>query len=155
MVGQAEFFMELQQCTTGERANLRRNCGKLLKDADGQAVLIFYRYVPRSIPAWQEDYWFAAACFSCLWEADISSIPMQQALAQLKQTSDSMEHRLAGLLDQRWESDGFFLGKLSRIIKLAKAKGIAIDCAQLLEDLVYWNSSTQSVQRKWAKAMYE
>ena len=101
MVGQSEFFMDLQRCTTGERAALRRNCGKLLKDADGQAVLLFYRYVPRSIPAWQEDYWFAAACFSCLWEADISSVPMQQALAQLKQTSDSMEHRLAGLLDQR------------------------------------------------------
>ena len=76
-------------------------------------------------------------------------------MAQLKLTSDSMEHRLAGLLDQRWEADGFFLGKLSRIIKLAKAKGIAIDCALLLEDLLYWNSSTQSVQREWAKAMYE
>ena len=122
---------------------------------DGQAVVIFYRYVPRSIPAWQEDYWFAAACFSCLWDGDTRFIPLEQALAQLKLTSDSMEHRLAGLLDQRWEADGFFLGKLSRIIKLAKAKGIAIDCALLLEDLLYWNSSTQSVQRKWAKAMYE
>lgn len=26
---------------------------------------------------------------------------------------------------------------------------------RVLEDLLYWNSSTQSVQRKWAKAMYE
>ena len=86
MVDQTDFFAALQQCSTGERASLRRNCGKLLKDADGQAVVIFYRYVPRSIPAWQEDYWFAAL---------------------------------------------------------------------LLEDLLYWNSSTQSVQRKWAKAMYE
>lgn len=155
MVDQTDFFAALQQCSTGERASLRRNCGKLLKDADGQAVVIFYRYVPRSIPAWQEDYWFAAACFSCLWDGDAHFIPLEQALAQLKLTSDSMEHRLAGLLDQRWEADGFFLGKLSRIIKLAKAKGIAIDCALLLEDLLYWNSSTQSVQRKWAKAMYE
>ena len=49
MVDQTDFFAALQQCSTGERASLRRNCGKLLKDADGQAVVIFYRYVPRSI----------------------------------------------------------------------------------------------------------
>lgn len=41
MVDQTDFFAALQQCSTGERASLRRNCGKLLKDADGQAVVIF------------------------------------------------------------------------------------------------------------------
>lgn len=155
MINQTDFFAALNQCSSGERASLRRNCGKLLKDADGAAVVLFYRYAPRGIPDWQEDCWFAAACFACLWEGDGPGIPMEQALAQLKQTSDSMEHRLAGLLDIRWETDGYLLGKLSRIVKMAKAKGIVVDCSRLLEDLIYWNGSTQSVQRKWAKAMYE
>ena len=149
------FTQVFQSCTFGEQAILRRNCGRLLSQADGKAITVFYRYAPRNLPVWMEEYWFAAACFMCLWNADQPGIPMEEALAQLKLVSSSMEHRLAGLLDLRWEADGFLLGKLSRIIKMAKSKGIVIDCALLLEDLLYWNSSTQSVQRKWAKAMYE
>ena len=154
MTDQADFFAALQRCSAGERANLRRNCGKLLKDAQGQAVIVFYRGVPRNIPPWQDDYWFAAACFSCLWDANAPRVPLEKALAQLRLTSGSMEHRLAGLLDQRWDADGFFLGKLSRIIRFAEAKGIAIDCTLLLKDLLSWNSGAQSIQRKWARAMY-
>ena len=65
-----------------------------------------------------------------------------------------MEHRLAALLDLQWDGDGYLLAKLCRMIKMVKAKGKTVDCESLLKDLIYWNSGNQSVQRKWARAMY-
>ncbi len=148
------FFSELQKCTAGERASFRRNCGKLLKEADGQAMMAFYRCLPRQTPQWQEERWFAAACFSCLWDADQRGEPIENIFSELKDDSDSIEHCLASLLDLSWESDGYLLGKMCRIIKMIKSKGMIVDCSLLLDDLIYWNSSKQSVQRKWARAMY-
>lgn len=148
------FFEALSRISAGDRACLRRNCGKLLIDADGQAVTAFYRCLPEAVPHWQEDCWFAAACFSCLWETDQKGQPFEAVLSALKENSDSMEHRLAAMLDLKWDEDGYLLLKISRIIKMAGSKGMAMDCESLLQDLIYWNSSNQSVQRKWARAMY-
>ena len=149
-----EFFDLLQKCSTGERAALRRNCGRLLKDADGQAVTVFYRCLPREVPQWQEDRWFAAGCFSCLWDEDAKAEPLEAVFSRMKEDSDSMEHRLAAMLDLQWDADGYLLAKLCRIIKMVKSKGAAVDCESLLKDLIYWNSGSQSVQRKWARTMY-
>ena len=46
------------------------------------------------------------------------------------------------------------LTKLWRLIKLVRSKAIAIDCEDLLRDLIYWNSDSQRVQRKWARGLY-
>ena len=80
---------------------------------------------------------------------------LEKILARLKNDSDSMEHRLAALLDLRWEQDGYLLIKLSRIIKMVRQKDYCVDCASLLEDLLFWNADTQFVQRKWARVMYK
>ena len=58
------------------------------------------------------------------------------------------------LLDLPWDEDGFLLTKLSRMVQLAKSKGYAVDCQKLLEDLLYWNGEKQTIQRKWARALY-
>ena len=154
MVDCSEFFLRLEQCTTGERAELRRNCGQLLKDADGQALMVFYRCLPYGVPVWQEDRWFAAACFFCLWDHDARPSPIEDIFRELKESSDSMEHRLAMLLDTGWDQDGFLLSKLCRLIKMAKSKGYVVDCQSLLNDLIGWNNDQQYVQKKWARAMY-
>mgnify|MGYP002590074595 CR=1 FL=1 len=154
MAEKASFFAALGSCSTGERAALRRNCGAMIAEADGQAVMTFYRCLPPDVPRWQENHWFAAACFSCLWDAGQQGMPMENAIYILRSASDSFEHRLVTLLDMRWEADGFLLRKLCRIIKMAKGKGLQINCETLLEDLLFWNSSNQGIQRKWARAMY-
>ena len=148
------YFDRLSNCSTGERAAMRRNCGRLLGDADGQAVTVFYRCLPREVPQWQESQWFAAGCFSCLWDADAGGEPLEKIFSKLKEDSDSLEHRLAALLDLKWDEDGYLLSKLCRIIKMVKSKGEIVDCESLLKDLIYWNSSNQNVQRKWARTMY-
>ena len=149
-----QFFEALSQISTGDRASLRRNCGELLKNADGQAVVAFYGCLPGNVPHWQEDCWFAAACFSCLWDADQQGERFEKILSSLKEDSDSMEHRLASLLDLKWDEDGYLLLKICRILKMARSKGMVADCKNLLNDFIYWNSSNQGVQRKWARAMY-
>ena len=57
-------------------------------------------------------------------------------------------------MDLTWGEDGFLLGKLARLIKLAKSKNYAVDCAALLIDLIYWNGLKQTVQLRWARSLY-
>ena len=116
----SSFFQRLDTLPRGERASLKREAGTMLSQADGQAMRVFFQCLPFSIPQWQEERAFAAACLYCL---------------------------------QLYE-DGFMLKKLSRLIRFVRSKGYAVDCQWLLEDLFYWNGEKQSVQRKWARALY-
>ena len=153
-----EFFQRLDALSKGDRTSLKREAGVMLCQANGHAMRVFYQCLPNIVPRWQEDRAFAAACLHCLWTADEGARqPMVQIfyrLGQDKEISESVGHRLETLLDLQWDEDGFLLTKLTRLIGLAKSKGYAVDCRQLLEDLLYWNNDYQSVQRKWAKALY-
>ena len=112
----------------------------------------FYQCLPYSVARWQEGRWFAAGCLHCLWDANTKGrVRLVQALYQLGSEatiSESVGHRLESLLDLAWEGDGYMLTKLGRMIKLVQSKGIAIDCEDLLGDLIYWNADSQNVQRK-------
>lgn len=48
------------------------------------------------------------------------------------------------------------LTKLARLVKLIRQKSDRAkpDFEALLEDLIYWNAENQSVQRKWARAIF-
>lgn len=84
--------------------------------------------------------------------------PLQNILSDLRREetlSESMQHRLTGLLDLKWDRDGYLLTKLVRIIKMVKAKGYTVDCASLLTDLWDWNNDSQYIQRKWACSFYQ
>lgn len=151
-----EFFERLDRLTKGERTALKRNAGVMLDEADGKAIRAFYSCLPAAVRRGEARY-FAAACFHCLWDADAERIALEQAFFQLgkdEELSGSLEHRLVTMLDFPWEEDGFLLTKLSRMMKLVRSKGIAIDCNSLLEDLLYWNAENRSVQKKWARALY-
>ena len=64
------FFDKLDGLSTGDRAALRCEAGTMLKDAGGQAMRAFYQCLPYAVPQWQEEYFFAAACLRCLWDAN-------------------------------------------------------------------------------------
>lgn len=149
----AQFVDRLSELSKGERACLRRCAGKVLKEADGQAVLTFYRCLPYNVPVWQESRWFAAGCLACLWD-DAGTMPIEGCFARMRKESDTIEGRISALLDMQWDEEGFLLSKIARLLKMARQKGFDIDCGILLNDLIYWNSENQFVQRKWAKAIY-
>lgn len=83
---------------------------------------------------------------------------MEQLLSDLIRMdvlSGSMQHRIEILLDTTWESDGYLLTKLSRMLKMLRQKTAEVpNFAALLTDLLYWNNESQSVQRKWAHAVF-
>ena len=157
-VSWSSFFQQLDTLPRGERVSLRREAGTMLSQAGGKAMRVFYQCLPFSSPQWQEERAFAAACLHCLWDTEESHRqPLEQIFYQLgrdKEMSESTGHRLEVLLDLQWDEDGFMLTKLSRLIQFVRSKGYAVDCQRLLEDLFYWNGEKQSVQRKWARALY-
>lgn len=155
-----ESFLErVDALSTGDRVALKRSAGVMLSEANGKAIAAFYRCITPAVPQWQEDRWFAASCIKCLWDpAEGTGEPVEKVLADLirgAELSDSMQHRVEGLLDTQWDQDGYMLTKLCRMMKLIRQKtSEEIDFADLLEDLIYWNNENQSVQRKWARAIF-
>ena len=153
------FLKRVDALSTGDRVALKRSAGVMLSEADGKAIAAFYRCVTPAVLQWQEDRWFAAACLKCLWDpAEIEGEPVENVLAKLIRSSeltDNMQHRVEGLLDTAWDQDGYMLTKLCRLVKMLRQKTAAeLDFAGLLEDLIYWNNENQSVQRKWARAIF-
>lgn len=154
------FFSRLGLLDSGDRAALRREAGSLLRQAGGRAVSVFYSCLPSAVEGWQEDRWFAIACLSCLWDAEAQTgTPLEQIIANLirnGELSDSTKHRVELLLDTAWDTDGYLLTKLARLVKMIRQKTdrAQIDFSALLDDLLYWNAENQSVQRKWAKAIF-
>ncbi len=153
------FLKRVDALSAGNRAALKRAAGVMLSEADGKAIAAFYRCVTPAIPQWQEDRWFAAACIKCLWDpAEGAGEPVENVLAKLirgSELSESWEHRIEGLLDTAWDQDGYMLTKLCRLMKMLRQKtATELDFAGLLEDLIYWNSENQSIQRKWARAIF-
>lgn len=153
-----DFFTQLDRLPKGDRTALKREAGTMLHEADGRAIQAFYKCMLPTTPERYDDRFFAAACLHCLWSEDTQNrLPMEQIFYQLgkdTQISASTEHRLVGILDLTWGEDGFLLGKLARLIKLAKSKNYAVDCAALLIDLIYWNGLKQTVQLRWARSLY-
>ena len=99
----SSFFQRLDTLPRGERASLKREAGTMLSQADGQAMRVFFQCLPFSIPQWQEERAFAAACLYCLWDTDEKRRqPLEQIFYQLgrnKEMSESTGHRLEMLLD--------------------------------------------------------
>ena len=155
---QQDFFDGLDRFGKGERAALRRAAGVMLQAADGGAISAFYRCLPPAVDRWQEPRWFAVACLSCLWDVGSGEgTPLEQIISdRMNELSDSTAHRVEILLDTRWDADGYMLSKLTRLVKLIRQKTDRArpDFAALLDDLIYWNAENQSVQRKWARAVF-
>ena len=122
------FFTKLDSLPSGDRAALKRAAGSMLFEADGQAMSAFFRCLPYGIKPHTENQWFATGCFYCMWEPGSQGTPLENILCRMKNESDSMRSRVAALLDQRWEEDGYLLTKLCRIIKMARQKGYKIRC---------------------------
>ena len=132
----------------------------MLRDADGGAIAAFYKCLPPAVEAKQENRWFAVACISCLWDEESKGEkPLEQIIAGLiraDELSDSITHRVEILMNTKWDTDGYMLTKLVRLVKLVRQKSdrAVPDFAALLDDLIYWNAESQSVQRKWARAVF-
>lgn len=154
------FFARLKNLSRGEKAALKRAAGTMIADADAKTLSAFYQCLPRGVPRYQEDRWFAVACLRCLWDADSANgEPFEVVFGRMRAAgdiTDSTAHRAEGLLDTAWDTDGFMLSKLTRLVKLVRQKTnkAPIDFTTLLMDLLAWNNKSNYVQRNWARAIF-
>lgn len=140
-----------------DRVLLKRSCGSMLSEADGQTLTVFYRLLPGSVKPYEEDLWFLALCVHCLWgeEDNEKRRPMEKQISAMKyreELTDSFDHRFTVLLDTPWNDDGYLNQKLTRMAKLLKQKGYPVDGAELLDALLHWNAPDRYIQKKWVRA---
>lgn len=160
MTSYEQFFKRINSLDSGERATLRREVGCSIRSAHGKAITTFYKCMTSSENKSREECFFAIACLRCLWESgDEKGLPLEQIISNLicsEDISDSTKHRVELLLDTEFDDDGYMILKLARLVKLVRQKTdrIMIDFSELLNDLIYWNSESQFVQRKWAKTIF-
>ena len=164
------FWQRLQETVTrdnGIRAAWKRNAGLRLCDADGRAVEAFYRmYGGGLVSEREENRCFFAVCVSCLWKPEDWKLWMSEdwnrgtSLAEGArkfldpESRETFAKRLRALLDLPWDEDGYLAGKLCRLLKFCKAKGMVVNGKALLRDLRQWNEDDRRIQRKWAREFY-
>lgn len=147
------FWKNIDDLRTGDRVALKRSAGIMLREADGKAIVAFFKCHPGVQE--QEEKWFAVACFKTMYDPSNEQGKPLENILRTMEMSDSMMHRIEALLDTPWDRDGYLLTKLARMVKLVKQKtNQLIDFDSLLQDLIYWNSDSQSVQRKWARTIF-
>ncbi len=152
-----EFIKKADRLEKKDRVLLKRSCGAMLSEADGKTLTVFYRLLPGTVNRYEEDKWFLALCVHCLWDEDDNARrrPMEQQISLMntrEKLTDSFEHRLTTLLDTPWNDDGYLNQKLTRMAKMLKQKGYPVDGAELLTDLLHWDSENRFVQKKWIRA---
>ncbi len=158
-----QFFATLENLGSGERAILKRNAGNMLRNSRGGALGVFYKTLPTKIPFWQEEVWFLAATLCSLTRTRMNieqnqlserTIDFGWTMRQARKT-ESQDNRFRALLDCQTDVEGSSLAhRLRQMVKLADGRGIHVDWPQLLMDLIYWDSSSKFVQKKWARSYF-
>ena len=149
-------FQETAGNDKGLRAALKRNAGLRLCDADRHAMTAFYRiYGGGLVSIDKEDLCFLAVCVSCLWKPEDwkRGTPLVEGAKKFldPESRETFGKRLQALMDLPWDEDGYLAGKLCRLLKFCRAKGMVVNGKDLLKDLLWWNEDDRRVQRKWAR----
>lgn len=148
------FFEAFKRLGKGDKAALKRSLGTPRAEAGAAAWAALYRLLPGGRPRAEEAY-FLIACGVCLFERlNAPPRPLVACLRELSAESDGAERRLVQLMDIPLEDDGYFSVKLSRILRMLYQKGMNVDFAGLLEDLLDWNRNGRRVQLRWARDFF-
>jgi len=151
---------DLKRLDSGDRSLLKRSIGRSLGE-DLRAAEAFYRalgHVPKSKD--QEEQLFFCLCMECLWKTEDNPrvLPFEEMLRRLyydENSTDSMKRRIISALDIPWSNDGFLQGKMAGFVKKMRNTDGSLmpDFFALAEDLMRWNNSEHSVQRRWIQVV--
>lgn len=118
-----------------------------------------YVYVERFVggenisPRYRNASYLTAGLFAMHTE-HCDGISMGEALRRLAQKrphSKSIEDRFLSLLAA---DDDLLLNRLRQALSLLRAEGIGLDYNRLLQDLTWWKTDNNRVQRNWARDYY-
>jgi len=146
------FVAALDALDVGERARLKRCAGKTL--AESRNVLtLFYRLLPKEIPAQHEEIYFLVATLYPLAE-NCESGDLGVSLRKARQAAlndKGLDRRVEVLLDaDRWQLPF----RLRQTVHFLQSKRVPVCWPVLLEDLLAWNYSNRPVQRRWARSYF-
>lgn len=150
----------------GALAELRRG----LAEPPGTAPVMF-PYVARWVPeearsTWKEKVYYLVAGLFAYYQSGSGGESKQRLTvgnfgehcrrAALKgqkegQQSESFEKRFAALLKANAEDLPVLLRQM---VSLLKSADVPINWDQLFADLMYWNSESQFIQRRWANGFW-
>lgn len=151
-----QFLENLQKLSKEERAVLKKGLGRTLSNADAGALFIFYKALPTGIDPTDEEAYFLVGTSNCFWKDTNTQVKnLMHCLRDVKNESGGMDRRIIALLDTEWnEHDGFFINKLSRLLRLISLKGYTLDFRALLNDLLQWKHHNRIIQRGWARTYF-
>ena len=158
-----DFFKNIDQLPQPDKVALGKAAGKLLREASGSASIAFTKCIPTEgdYPSQDlEDRYFSAACLYCIWPSFALRKKMEKVLWAMshdlhdENVVKRLEHDLPIIFDYKWDGDNILPQKLSRLFKLIKDSGYAVDGPTLLADLLEWGEPHQTVTLRWIKSMY-
>lgn len=154
-----KYFERVDALSKDKRIAFKRCCGKNVSDIDAGLLVTLFGILPNGVEEWEYNKWLFATCIHCLWDANLGNrIGVSEAIARLKNSdsnalSESFEKRILALMDTEWDECGFMSDKYLNLVRMLKQKGYVIDGAEVLDDVIKWNSNTRTIQKKWAKKL--
>ncbi|MDD4079927.1 MAG: type I-E CRISPR-associated protein Cse2/CasB [Eubacteriales bacterium] len=148
------FVARLKTLPVADRTALKRSLGLPLQEADAKAAAAFYKVYQRN-SAWDEDVCFITACAAAAFHN--CGGPEKEFALRLREMgaqSTGVENKLLQLLDIPRKPENYFAVKLGRLLRQTLSKGLNVDFAQLLRDLLQWEHPSRFVQLKWARDFY-
>lgn len=145
------FIARLEALDAGDRARLKRNAGKTL--AEGHDVLgLFYRLLPKGIPAYQEEVYFLVATLFPLADGGAENdLGVSLYRAQSVKNNKGLDRRVENLLDADLAQLHF---RLRQTIHFLQSCRVHVNWRQLLVDLLQWDHPNRYVQQRWARSYF-
>lgn len=140
---------------TAGRQALKSAIGMMMGQAPPNAVSAYYlAKISNETNRYKDEIRFACLCMSCLWESGTPKVLIQDIIHDVynnPQTDKSRKQLCMELLNEPWRRDGFFLLKLSSLVRTMRKNRADImpDFERLAYDLERWNSESQYIQRDW------
>ena len=145
-----KFMDSLGKLDAGGRAQLKRNAGKRLTEA--QHIGTFYRVLPYGTPRYQEEIFFLVATLYPLADGGAQgNFGASLRRARDGQNDNGLNRRIEVLLDADQTQLPF---RLRQAVRLLYSKRVNIDWPQLTRDLFFWNGEERRVQQAWARAYF-
>lgn len=148
--GLDSFMENLDKLSKEDFVNLKRHYNKSYNDCSNRVLVSFYKVLPLEV-RYKEYIWFFCATLYYYQDGN-GSMKFEEVIS--KSDNDNIKLKFNNILKETLDEDSLMLYKLGQLIRLLVQEGYKIDIYSLLTDLLFWNSETNFIQKKWARKVY-
>jgi CRISPR system Cascade subunit CasB len=145
------FMKRLAKLDTGERARLKRCAGQTLNEA--RETALFYSILPHGIPHHKENIYFLIATHYAMVENTTTEGDFGLSLNQARNENNhkGLDRRVEILLDSDENQLPF---RFRQAVHFLQSQRVKVNWQRLLEDLLWWDSESRNIQRRWARSYF-